>query len=90
MKVIFYENVAVVTVGDHLDGQDKDAISSIRRSDRRFDPLYKRWIVRNPHRYLHIPEFYSASQERGSQMDFLAALDRLEALRRVSGWIKLM
>ena len=71
MKVVFYENVAVVTVGDHLDGQDKDTISSIRRSDRRFDPLYKRWIVRNPYRYMHIPEFEASRQERGNQMDFL-------------------
>ena len=68
MNVTFYENVAVIDGGN---GQvNVDVVRSIRRSDRRYDSQYRRWIVRNPERYLQLPAFSTANEDRRRQMDF--------------------
>jgi hypothetical protein len=73
MSVTYYETVAVVDTDDLA----KEIVKWVKRQDRRYDGTYRRWIVRNPHRYLHIPAFQLAHDERHLQSDFLDQFEML-------------
>lgn len=70
LQCTMYEETMKIKISGHRDEFERDRIrlcEAVSRADRCYDGAIKAWVIKNPHRYMNVPEIKAALDDRKKQ-----------------------